>query len=231
MKKKFKFIEPRCQWCGSNGKELTDVKPSFRPEKPPLSFSLYRGATKCPNCGLWSILKRQSFWWLLYMASFLIGFILIILMENSFYIVVISTSFLSTISYEKMPREKHLDGKYYEAIPEDLTKYRAKIIWLGYQNGGLAFVKYRVCNDYIFPICFLDRENNIKSNMWCVKISKIKRHKEEIEADINFLLEQAPEYLMKEGSEFIIFNRKVKIGEGIILKQEGEGHKNHGQQV
>ena len=78
----------------------------------------------------------------------------------------------------------------------------------------------RIWNDYILPICFIDDKDIPISQVWCIKITEIKRKGHIANAKINFILEQAPESLLIPNNRFCIFNKNIKIGEGIVTDNE-----------
>lgn len=127
---------------------------------------------------------------------------------------------IAFVLFCKLPNIRdNYDKVWYAPIEDDGRRENVQIQWYSPDQGGAWFPNFRILNDYIFPVCFVDGQGTPVSQMWCVKLEGIKRHGlYHADARISFLLKEAPESLLKTGNHFYIFNNKVKIGEGTVME-------------
>lgn len=216
MNKK-KQIEIRCPWCG----EVFDYNK--------LSIVL-RNKTFCINCKKYSdnVLGRIRYISiLLHSVSLISLFCTFLLYEQLKYKVFIFLAIYwytygkARLCYLLEPCERYSTGSWSKRLyPYPYPKVASALIkWESYQTTRITYLKWKVVEKTILPVCFVDDSNNPISQTYCIVVeeSKIKR-KNYSKLEFHFLLEDAKEDLLKEGNRFYIFNEKDKIGEGLILK-------------
>lgn len=119
------------------------------------------------------------------------------------------------ISASNSPYIRVSKGKWYERVyPYPKPKSaKATFHWLTKKESGVFLTNYRIQEDVILPICFIDKNNQPMSQTWCVVFENIKRKgKYRMEAEIYFLLEEAPNALLEPGNHFLVFGHTSKIG-------------------
>lgn len=220
MKKQWiKRIEIRCPWCGQA------IKPKF-------GFHLVNVSKTeeyCSHCH--KVSKRDSglFLKISYFFDLASGISLIsggILITKKNWIFGLSLIFLfiifdefSWFYYYLNPCERTSSGVWNERLypyPPPPTAV-ADITWVPDDKRKTSYLKWQIVEKSILPACFVDESNQPVSDVWCIVVEESKDRKEnQSKLEFHFLSEDAPEYLLKAGHRFILFNERSKIGEGVI---------------
>ncbi|MDF2612118.1 MAG: hypothetical protein K0R92_3592 [Lachnospiraceae bacterium] len=201
------MISPkRCPWCGYEEKWY-----EFG-----FAFTGSGQIARCKSCKK-TYRKKKSHW--LFIINFLIFLISYFTFDGSLdNSIFMGTSIaLLFFTFVKLPFIKENEGPWYKSVETNEKTAKVRIKWFSYKQRGLIFCNYRVWNGYILPICFVDLQNNPISHMWCIKIDKIKRKGKTANADMNYILSEAPDGLLVTGNQFLIFHKKHNIGRGEII--------------
>ncbi len=197
MKNFFKIKKHKCPWCGN------DV----------FMLSIYSSTKdKCDNCGHYytycsdskaSKVQKLSFA-LLILCMFIVPFNclpFIVVLFLLFYVIC-----YLFIPYERMDdTNKFMIKKYVSVITMyDNVKINPRKI-LSYYN--------------IVPVCFIDDNDIPVSNDVCILIENSKKNShDEYECTFSFLPSSNVKYdIKKTNIKFIIFDDRVKVGEGIVV--------------
>lgn len=216
MNKK-KEVEIRCPWCGEVY-DYSKLSTMLRPKR------------YCVNCKKYgnNTLGRIRYISILLRWTALINlFCIFIFYEQLKYRVIIFLAIYwysygkAQLCYYLEPCERYSTDSWSKRLyPYPYPKVAfAHIKWQPYKNTKITYLKWKVVEKTILPVCFVDDSNKPISQTYCIVVeeSKVKR-KSYSKLQFHFLLEDAKEDLLKEGNRFYIFNEKDKIGEGIIEK-------------
>ena len=104
-------------------------------------------------------------------------------------------------------------GKY--LTPEEPKLCTVTIHWYSLRDGGIGFPRFRIYNHMIFPICFVDRNDQPVTHTGCVRLCKrwfifFKG------ARLRLITDRIDPHKIREGMKFYIFNQGIRMGEGIV---------------
>ncbi|MDF2821453.1 MAG: hypothetical protein K0R15_1894 [Clostridiales bacterium] len=196
----------RCPWCGYEEK-WSDFGFTLK-ESPQIG--------RCKSCKRAYITKKSH--WLL-VISILVFLFSFITYDGSLGNSILRWTSITFIFFlfSKLPIIRYNEGSWYKSVESNNKTVKVKVEWFKYKQGGLIFSNYRIWNGYILPICFVDLQDKPISLMWCIKLDRINRKGINANADMNYVLDDAPEGLLVAGNRFYVFHKKHKIGRGEII--------------
>lgn len=216
MKEK-KDIEKRCPWCG----EIYNYSGFSSPRSKIVICE------KCKKYGCHSLGRLRLISIFFNIVALICLFSMFILYKKIDLKIIIffciysytHSSALSCLYSE--PYERYSLGKW----NKNLYSYPfpkvalANITWESFRITNISWLKWKVVEKTILPVCFIDDENMPISLTYCIVVESSKvLKKNHSQLEFHFLLEEAPEELLEAGKRFYIFNERIKIGEGIIKK-------------
>ena len=90
---------------------------------------------------------------------------------------------------------------------------KADITWMPYEQGGRKMtlpVGIKYC-----PIIVFNSEQSSDA-LWCAELFNVSVNGRKSVADITYLVDNAPFYLLKSGNEFSLYEGQRIVAEGVI---------------
>lgn len=195
----------RCPWCGTPYDAVPEHPHDFVKGNGVGVYGHF-----CTSCGKWGRYYFCSMGIIMFFA-----FEMILLSLPIPRIISLFISFMiGLIFIGKTPYYRHPDyGKY--LTPEEPKLCTITIHWYSLRDGGIGFPRFRIYNHMIFPICFVDQNDQPVTQTGCVRLCK-KWFILFKGARLRLITDVIDAHKIQEGMKFYIFNQGARMGEGVV---------------
>lgn len=204
MKAIKKLDHTRCPWCGVPYDEIPEQPHDYLKEN---GFGI--DGKPCKSCGKWGRYYPD-----MGTIVFFAFYMILLPLHIPSIVSIFGFLIISLLFVGKTPYYRHPDfGKY--LTPEEPKLCTVTIHWYSLHDGGIGFPRFRIYNHIIFPICFVNRNDQPVTHTGCVRLCKrwfifFKG------ARLRLITDRIDPHKIREGMKFYIFNQGIRMGEGIV---------------